>query len=123
MDLRFDKHPGWPAASKRADLQAFRVSDRIRTGDRLDHNQELYQLSYAHRAPLNVAGLGAAAASDSCVDMGSAPDRIGALEARTDRYGPRRLAGVCGATHGHVTGKFKHHLRRASDSERPARCG
>jgi hypothetical protein len=26
------------------------VSDRIRTGDRLDHNQELYQLSYAHRA-------------------------------------------------------------------------
>ena len=28
-----------------------KVSDRIRTGDRLDHNQELYQLSYAHRAP------------------------------------------------------------------------
>src|SRR5262249_15210935 len=26
------------------------VSDRTRTGDRLDHNQELYQLSYAHRA-------------------------------------------------------------------------
>jgi hypothetical protein len=23
-------------------------SDRIRTGDRLDHNQELYQLSYSH---------------------------------------------------------------------------
>jgi hypothetical protein len=31
------------------------VSDRIRTGDRLDHNQELYQLSYAHRAALNLA--------------------------------------------------------------------
>jgi hypothetical protein len=33
-------------------LQAFRlrVDDRIRTGDRLDHNQELYQLSYVHRA-------------------------------------------------------------------------
>ena len=30
--------------------RAFKVSDRIRTGDRLDHNQELYQLSYAHRA-------------------------------------------------------------------------
>ena len=27
-----------------------RVSDRTRTGDHLDHNQELYQLSYAHRA-------------------------------------------------------------------------
>lgn len=26
-----------------------RVDDRIRTGDRLDHNQELYQLSYVHR--------------------------------------------------------------------------
>jgi hypothetical protein len=25
------------------------VSDGIRTHDRLDHNQELYQLSYAHR--------------------------------------------------------------------------
>jgi hypothetical protein len=27
-----------------------KVSDRTRTGDHLDHNQELYQLSYAHRA-------------------------------------------------------------------------
>jgi hypothetical protein len=27
-----------------------RVADRIRTGDRLDHNQELYQLSYSHHA-------------------------------------------------------------------------
>lgn len=26
------------------------MDDRIRTGDRLDHNQELYQLSYIHRA-------------------------------------------------------------------------
>ena len=25
------------------------VSEGIRTPDRLDHNQELYQLSYAHR--------------------------------------------------------------------------
>jgi hypothetical protein len=27
-----------------------KVSDGIRTRDRLDHNQELYQLSYAHQA-------------------------------------------------------------------------
>ncbi len=27
-----------------------KVSDGTRTRDRLDHNQELYQLSYAHRA-------------------------------------------------------------------------
>jgi hypothetical protein len=26
-----------------------KVSDGTRTRDRLDHNQELYQLSYAHR--------------------------------------------------------------------------
>jgi hypothetical protein len=32
------------------------VSDGIRTRDRLDHNQELYQLSYAHRARVNLAG-------------------------------------------------------------------
>jgi hypothetical protein len=31
------------------------VSDRTRTGDRLDHNQELYQLSYAHRVAFNLA--------------------------------------------------------------------
>ena len=32
-----------------------KVDDRIRTGDRLDHNQELYQLSYIHRAASNLA--------------------------------------------------------------------
>ena len=40
---------------KPAHLQVFLlgVDDRIRTGDRLDHNQELYQLSYVHRvAPI-----------------------------------------------------------------------
>ena len=31
------------------------MDDRIRTGDRLDHNQELYQLSYVHRAAFNLA--------------------------------------------------------------------
>jgi hypothetical protein len=29
----------------------FEVSEGTRTPDRLDHNQELYQLSYAHHAP------------------------------------------------------------------------
>jgi hypothetical protein len=32
-----------------------RVSEGTRTPDRLDHNQELYQLSYAHRARSSVA--------------------------------------------------------------------
>jgi hypothetical protein len=31
------------------------VSDGTRTRDRLDHNQELYLLSYAHRGFRNVA--------------------------------------------------------------------
>jgi hypothetical protein len=35
------------------------VSDGIRTHDRLDHNQELYQLSYAHREALSLATAGA----------------------------------------------------------------
>ena len=30
---------------------AEKVSDGTRTRDRLDHNQELYQLSYAHHVP------------------------------------------------------------------------
>jgi hypothetical protein len=30
---------------------SLRVSDGTRTRDRLDHNQELYQLSYAHHGP------------------------------------------------------------------------
>ena len=29
-----------------------RVSEGTRTPDRLDHNQELYQLSYAHQASI-----------------------------------------------------------------------
>ncbi len=37
------------------------MSDGTRTRDRLDHNQELYQLSYAHRATQNLAAqMGAA---------------------------------------------------------------
>ncbi len=31
-----------------------KVSDGARTRDRLDHNQELYQLSYAHRVARNL---------------------------------------------------------------------
>jgi hypothetical protein len=34
------------------------VSDGTRTRDRLDHNQELYLLSYAHRVPSGPAGPG-----------------------------------------------------------------
>ena len=32
-----------------------RVSEGTRTPDRLDHNQELYQLSYAHQGLRNLA--------------------------------------------------------------------
>jgi hypothetical protein len=55
--------PGFPRdmpdvnqnAHQRGPSQRRRVSDRTRTGDRLDHNQELYQLSYAHRGALNLS--------------------------------------------------------------------
>src|ERR1700752_2199919 len=33
------------------------VSEGTRTPDRLDHNQELYQLSYAHRGKMNLAAI------------------------------------------------------------------
>ena len=40
----------WTATSRNAQTSE-KVSDGTRTRDRLDHNQELYQLSYAHHAP------------------------------------------------------------------------
>ncbi len=33
------------------------MSEGTRTPDRLDHNQELYQLSYAHRVTLNLPSI------------------------------------------------------------------
>src|SRR5579875_3748836 len=50
---------GAPAASTATSWNASwirgRVSDGTRTHDRLDHNQELYQLSYAHRGRPNLS--------------------------------------------------------------------
>jgi hypothetical protein len=45
-----------PNTKKPRNVQGFstRVSDGTRTRDRLDHNQELYQLSYAHHGPTAV---------------------------------------------------------------------
>jgi hypothetical protein len=58
------------------------VGDATRTRDRLDHNQELYQLSYAHRGGLNLAARLEAvppevldAAVDPCRLPLSAPER------------------------------------------------
>jgi hypothetical protein len=42
-------------AGARSQAPLPKVDDRIRTGDRLDHNQELYQLSYVHRVASNLA--------------------------------------------------------------------
>jgi hypothetical protein len=52
---RLKKSPAKPGLSSR-------VSDGTRTHDRLDHNQELYQLSYAHRGGLNLPAGGSGAA-------------------------------------------------------------
>ena len=54
MDTR--RRPYAPSSGKLAVSREFvRVSEGTRTPDRLDHNQELYQLSYAHRGVLNLA--------------------------------------------------------------------
>ena len=55
-------------SSARVRLQE--VSDGTRTRDRLDHNQELYQLSYAHHGDLPVTwyaafGVGGSAARET----------------------------------------------------------
>jgi hypothetical protein len=42
-------HPKRPLSRDLQSILLRGVDDRIRTGDRLDHNQELYQLSYVHR--------------------------------------------------------------------------
>src|SRR5918998_1145750 len=47
------REPPDDAAMRR--FAALRVSDGTRTRDRLDHNQELYLLSYAHRGSVNLA--------------------------------------------------------------------
>lgn len=49
------RRPSRPKRNPRVSRGFVRVSDGTRTRDRLDHNQELYQLSYAHRARSNVA--------------------------------------------------------------------
>src|SRR3954462_11913988 len=50
------KEPGLPGSFRR-------VSEGTRTPDRLDHNQELYQLSYAHQAERESSGRDRAPAS------------------------------------------------------------
>jgi hypothetical protein len=42
-----------------------KVSEGTRTPDRLDHNQELYQLSYAHRVRLNLPSIALATGGSS----------------------------------------------------------
>jgi hypothetical protein len=50
LEGRSAKTAARPPSFRRLSFGLVKVSDRTRTGDHLDHNQELYQLSYAHRA-------------------------------------------------------------------------
>src|SRR5437588_2048930 len=52
------RYPVWRASAAGDVAPASRVSEGTRTPDRLDHNQELYQLSYAHRGRLNLPAYG-----------------------------------------------------------------
>jgi hypothetical protein len=61
----------------------FEVSDGTRTRDRLDHNQELYQLSYAHQARANLAaagGRGGASGAPSALALLAAREPLGAQD-------------------------------------------
>ena len=59
------REPVRSSAEKPPDSRTFvKVSDGTRTHDRLDHNQELYQLSYAHRGKLNLPYAATAAEPD-----------------------------------------------------------
>ena len=82
-----------------------RVSDGTRTRDRLDHNQELYRLSYAHRDVRNVAvDLAAAARARGAVSRGgSGRTRCGGRAQSRRLPGPpssRSLAGRATAAYG-----------------------
>ncbi len=54
--LSLDSQPHLPSGDLPICRSLLGVSDRTRTGDHLDHNQELYQLSYAHQADLQSSG-------------------------------------------------------------------
>ncbi len=56
------------------------MSDGTRTRDRLDHNQELYQLSYAHRGKLESTN-GGALARRAAVTLPAEEQRAPALTA------------------------------------------
>ena len=58
-EVRSDDPMRWPHAehqreNPRQGGDSVRVSEGTRTPDRLDHNQELYQLSYAHQGDLRI---------------------------------------------------------------------
>ncbi len=69
------------------------MSEGTRTPDRLDHNQELYQLSYAHRgasestSARSVAdsGLLVVSMGASSVEVGTKVDRVRGRDERPDR--------------------------------------
>ena len=71
------------------------MADRIRTGDRLDHNQELYQLSYSHLARLNLPGGAAAGRWPGVVAPG---DRAVRAQAMLGAAGSRSSASCISAS-------------------------
>ena len=70
------------------------MSDGTRTRDRLDHNQELYQLSYAHQARASVA---AARRAQSCGCTIGATSSATASTLSSCRARPRRRRRRCGS--------------------------
>ena len=78
-------------AKKAHHLQAIRrrVSDGIRTHDRLDHNQELYQLSYAHHCGKRSLAPGLSLKPCAREPLLADPQTSSRVPARADQPRPR----------------------------------
>jgi hypothetical protein len=71
-----------------------RVSEGTRTPDRLDHNQELYQLSYAHRGTAQSTSVPEIRARNPWRRRATRP----VLARRSDPRAPEHLAGMLAGT-------------------------
>lgn len=77
------------------------MADGIRTRDRRHHKPELYQLSYCHRAGLNLPGLGGgwgragqarASSSGFSVGLASVPPRENSISSSSGPFFRRRMS-------------------------------
>ena len=96
------------------------VDDRIRTGDRLDHNQELYQLSYVHRGSSNLPATRSAKAWKPGVERAT---RSASCSPAWARIGRRGLGAEGGSRLGGHLGHGEPGVDQAPHRPRGGRAG